>query len=148
MFLTEHPLCRRRQLLPLFKSNLLVSLQSYADGSQYMASHDSLSPPYSNSRLTGRFISNPPPLVFPPPASGRPLCFGCLCLWVECRRLAAWGNASRRLLVYPWCSLPLALCDVAPVVSKWPLTQIICLSLTHSHTQHHWNMQIWTQHRA
>uniref|UniRef100_A0A3Q2QKP6 Transcription factor 4 n=1 Tax=Fundulus heteroclitus TaxID=8078 RepID=A0A3Q2QKP6_FUNHE len=30
---------------------------SYADGSQYMASHDSLSPPYSNSRLTGRLIS-------------------------------------------------------------------------------------------
>uniref|UniRef100_A0A8C6NKW1 Transcription factor 4 n=1 Tax=Nothobranchius furzeri TaxID=105023 RepID=A0A8C6NKW1_NOTFU len=26
---------------------------SYADGSQYMASHDSLSPPYANSRLTG-----------------------------------------------------------------------------------------------
>uniref|UniRef100_A0A671VMD8 Transcription factor 4 n=1 Tax=Sparus aurata TaxID=8175 RepID=A0A671VMD8_SPAAU len=26
---------------------------SYADGSQYMASHDSLSPPYTNSRLTG-----------------------------------------------------------------------------------------------
>ncbi|MED6255793.1 hypothetical protein ATANTOWER_015174 [Ataeniobius toweri] len=26
--------------------------KSYADGSQYMASHDSLSPPYSNSRLT------------------------------------------------------------------------------------------------
>uniref|UniRef100_A0A671VNC2 Transcription factor 4 n=1 Tax=Sparus aurata TaxID=8175 RepID=A0A671VNC2_SPAAU len=25
----------------------------YADGSQYMASHDSLSPPYTNSRLTG-----------------------------------------------------------------------------------------------
>uniref|UniRef100_A0A672GS68 Transcription factor 4 n=1 Tax=Salarias fasciatus TaxID=181472 RepID=A0A672GS68_SALFA len=28
-------------------------LQSYADGSQYMASHDSLSPPYANSRLAG-----------------------------------------------------------------------------------------------
>lgn len=27
--------------------------QSYADGSQYMASHDSLSPPYTNSRVTG-----------------------------------------------------------------------------------------------
>uniref|UniRef100_A0A8C6KPE3 Transcription factor 4 n=1 Tax=Nothobranchius furzeri TaxID=105023 RepID=A0A8C6KPE3_NOTFU len=27
---------------------------SYADGSQYMASHDSLSPPYANSRLTGK----------------------------------------------------------------------------------------------
>uniref|UniRef100_A0A669DMW3 Transcription factor 4 n=1 Tax=Oreochromis niloticus TaxID=8128 RepID=A0A669DMW3_ORENI len=26
---------------------------SYADGSQYMASHDSLSPPYTNSRVTG-----------------------------------------------------------------------------------------------
>uniref|UniRef100_A0A7N6B6U9 Transcription factor 4 n=1 Tax=Anabas testudineus TaxID=64144 RepID=A0A7N6B6U9_ANATE len=26
----------------------------YADGSQYMASHDSLSPPYANSRLTGK----------------------------------------------------------------------------------------------
>uniref|UniRef100_A0A674NZ89 Transcription factor 4 n=1 Tax=Takifugu rubripes TaxID=31033 RepID=A0A674NZ89_TAKRU len=31
----------------------LSSLQNYADGSQYMASHDSLSPPYANSRLTG-----------------------------------------------------------------------------------------------
>uniref|UniRef100_H2MJM9 Transcription factor 4 n=1 Tax=Oryzias latipes TaxID=8090 RepID=H2MJM9_ORYLA len=30
-----------------------LPLQSYADGSQYMASHDSLSPPYTNSRLTG-----------------------------------------------------------------------------------------------
>ncbi|KAM4720063.1 transcription factor 4 isoform 6-T6 [Anableps anableps] len=30
------------------------SSKSYADGSQYMASHDSLSPPYSNSRLTGK----------------------------------------------------------------------------------------------
>uniref|UniRef100_A0A8C6KRR3 Transcription factor 4 n=1 Tax=Nothobranchius furzeri TaxID=105023 RepID=A0A8C6KRR3_NOTFU len=30
-----------------------LSVQSYADGSQYMASHDSLSPPYANSRLTG-----------------------------------------------------------------------------------------------
>uniref|UniRef100_A0A672GS35 Transcription factor 4 n=1 Tax=Salarias fasciatus TaxID=181472 RepID=A0A672GS35_SALFA len=29
-------------------------LQSYADGSQYMASHDSLSPPYANSRLAGK----------------------------------------------------------------------------------------------
>uniref|UniRef100_A0A3B4T7J4 Transcription factor 4 n=1 Tax=Seriola dumerili TaxID=41447 RepID=A0A3B4T7J4_SERDU len=29
------------------------STSSYADGSQYMASHDSLSPPYANSRLTG-----------------------------------------------------------------------------------------------
>ncbi|KAI3361928.1 hypothetical protein L3Q82_012276, partial [Scortum barcoo] len=28
------------------------SSKSYADGSQYMASHDSLSPPYANSRLT------------------------------------------------------------------------------------------------
>ncbi|XP_008291136.1 transcription factor 4-like, partial [Stegastes partitus] len=27
---------------------------SYADGSQYMASHDSLSPPYANSRLAGK----------------------------------------------------------------------------------------------
>uniref|UniRef100_A0A3Q4G576 Transcription factor 4 n=1 Tax=Neolamprologus brichardi TaxID=32507 RepID=A0A3Q4G576_NEOBR len=27
--------------------------QSYADGSQYMTSHDSLSPPYTNSRVTG-----------------------------------------------------------------------------------------------
>lgn len=31
----------------------VFSLQTYADGSQYMASHDSLSPPYTNSRLTG-----------------------------------------------------------------------------------------------
>ncbi|XP_070844672.1 transcription factor 4 isoform X12 [Chaetodon trifascialis] len=30
------------------------SSKSYADGSQYMASHDSLSPPYANSRLTGK----------------------------------------------------------------------------------------------
>uniref|UniRef100_M3ZNN4 Transcription factor 4 n=1 Tax=Xiphophorus maculatus TaxID=8083 RepID=M3ZNN4_XIPMA len=30
---------------------------TYADGSQFMASHDSLSPPYSNSRLTGRLTS-------------------------------------------------------------------------------------------
>ncbi|XP_020563573.1 transcription factor 4 isoform X4 [Oryzias latipes] len=30
------------------------SSKSYADGSQYMASHDSLSPPYTNSRLTGK----------------------------------------------------------------------------------------------
>uniref|UniRef100_A0A7N6AMM0 Transcription factor 4 n=1 Tax=Anabas testudineus TaxID=64144 RepID=A0A7N6AMM0_ANATE len=30
------------------------STSSYADGSQYMASHDSLSPPYANSRLTGK----------------------------------------------------------------------------------------------
>ncbi|XP_044000040.1 LOW QUALITY PROTEIN: transcription factor 4-like [Gambusia affinis] len=30
------------------------SSKSYADGSQFMASHDSLSPPYSNSRLTGK----------------------------------------------------------------------------------------------
>uniref|UniRef100_A0A669DY94 Transcription factor 4 n=1 Tax=Oreochromis niloticus TaxID=8128 RepID=A0A669DY94_ORENI len=30
--------------------------QSYADGSQYMASHDSLSPPYTNSRVTGMSI--------------------------------------------------------------------------------------------
>uniref|UniRef100_A0A3B3BBS3 Transcription factor 4 n=1 Tax=Oryzias melastigma TaxID=30732 RepID=A0A3B3BBS3_ORYME len=30
---------------------------SYADGSQYMASHDSLSPPYTNSRLTGTICS-------------------------------------------------------------------------------------------
>uniref|UniRef100_A0A4W6CM46 Transcription factor 4 n=1 Tax=Lates calcarifer TaxID=8187 RepID=A0A4W6CM46_LATCA len=29
------------------------STSSYADGSQYMASHDSLSPPYANSRLAG-----------------------------------------------------------------------------------------------
>ncbi|XP_030005567.1 transcription factor 4-like, partial [Sphaeramia orbicularis] len=29
------------------------SSKTYADGSQYMASHDSLSPPYANSRLTG-----------------------------------------------------------------------------------------------
>uniref|UniRef100_A0A669CM44 Transcription factor 4 n=1 Tax=Oreochromis niloticus TaxID=8128 RepID=A0A669CM44_ORENI len=29
---------------------------SYADGSQYMASHDSLSPPYTNSRVTGMSI--------------------------------------------------------------------------------------------
>eukprot|EP00066_Takifugu_rubripes_P027480 XP_011616746.1 PREDICTED: transcription factor 4-like isoform X2 [Takifugu rubripes] len=28
--------------------------KNYADGSQYMASHDSLSPPYANSRLTGK----------------------------------------------------------------------------------------------
>ncbi|XP_056874018.1 transcription factor 4-like isoform X5 [Takifugu flavidus] len=28
--------------------------KTYADGSQYMASHDSLSPPYANSRLTGK----------------------------------------------------------------------------------------------
>ncbi|XP_061590602.1 transcription factor 4-like isoform X2 [Cololabis saira] len=28
--------------------------KSYADGSQYMASHDSLSPPYANSRLAGK----------------------------------------------------------------------------------------------
>uniref|UniRef100_A0A3B4GFW5 Transcription factor 4 n=1 Tax=Pundamilia nyererei TaxID=303518 RepID=A0A3B4GFW5_9CICH len=28
--------------------------QSYADGSQYMTSHDSLSPPYTNSRVTGK----------------------------------------------------------------------------------------------
>ncbi|XP_041825814.1 transcription factor 4-like isoform X3 [Melanotaenia boesemani] len=30
------------------------SSKGYADGSQYMASHDSLSPPYANSRLTGK----------------------------------------------------------------------------------------------
>ncbi|XP_037835253.1 transcription factor 4 isoform X5 [Kryptolebias marmoratus] len=30
------------------------SSKSYAEGSQYMASHDSLSPPYANSRLTGK----------------------------------------------------------------------------------------------
>ncbi|XP_072228730.1 transcription factor 4 isoform X3 [Leuresthes tenuis] len=30
------------------------SSKSYADGSQYMASHDSLSPPYTNSRLAGK----------------------------------------------------------------------------------------------
>ncbi|XP_069369767.1 transcription factor 4 isoform X6 [Paralichthys olivaceus] len=30
------------------------SSKSYAEGSQYMASHDSLSPPYTNSRLTGK----------------------------------------------------------------------------------------------
>lgn len=39
-----------------WKQTLTLSrlpLQSYADGSQYMASHDSLSPPYTNSRLTG-----------------------------------------------------------------------------------------------
>ncbi|XP_037547861.1 transcription factor 4 isoform X2 [Nematolebias whitei] len=30
------------------------SSKSYADGSQYMASHDGLSPPYANSRLTGK----------------------------------------------------------------------------------------------
>ncbi|XP_038143094.1 transcription factor 4-like isoform X5 [Cyprinodon tularosa] len=30
------------------------SSKSFADGSQFMTSHDSLSPPYSNSRLTGK----------------------------------------------------------------------------------------------
>uniref|UniRef100_A0A3P8WJG5 Transcription factor 4 n=1 Tax=Cynoglossus semilaevis TaxID=244447 RepID=A0A3P8WJG5_CYNSE len=30
------------------------SSKAYADGSQYMASHDNLSPPYSNSRLAGK----------------------------------------------------------------------------------------------
>ncbi|XP_034565866.1 transcription factor 4-like isoform X1 [Notolabrus celidotus] len=30
------------------------SSKSYAEGSQYMASHDSLSPPYANSRLAGK----------------------------------------------------------------------------------------------
>ncbi|XP_053195657.1 transcription factor 4-like isoform X3 [Scomber japonicus] len=30
------------------------SSKNYADGSQYMASHDSLSPPYANSRLAGK----------------------------------------------------------------------------------------------
>ncbi|XP_077478358.1 transcription factor 4 isoform X2 [Stigmatopora argus] len=30
------------------------SLKSYAEGSQYISSHDSLSPPYTNSRLTGK----------------------------------------------------------------------------------------------
>ncbi|XP_075885384.1 transcription factor 4 isoform X3 [Nelusetta ayraudi] len=30
------------------------SSKNYADGSQYMASHDSLSPPYANSRITGK----------------------------------------------------------------------------------------------
>nr|XP_061800879.1 transcription factor 4-like isoform X1 [Nerophis lumbriciformis] len=30
------------------------SLKSYAEGSQYITSHDSLSPPYANSRLTGK----------------------------------------------------------------------------------------------
>ncbi|KAM6975503.1 transcription factor 4 isoform 2-T2 [Tautogolabrus adspersus] len=30
------------------------SSKSYAEGSQYMASHDSLSPPYTNSRLAGK----------------------------------------------------------------------------------------------
>ncbi|KAK5619155.1 hypothetical protein CRENBAI_024060 [Crenichthys baileyi] len=75
--------------------------KSYADGSQYMASHDSLSPPYSNSRLTGRLISTFHFSFSPLSASDWLLCFGCLCLGVEYRRLAAWRNASRRLLIYP-----------------------------------------------
>ncbi|XP_054882358.1 transcription factor 4-like, partial [Poeciliopsis prolifica] len=50
------------------------SSKSYADGSQFMASHDSLSPPYSNSRLTG---------------ADRMLGFGCLCLRVEKRQPAS-----------------------------------------------------------
>ena len=47
---------RRTQITSLLSDyNLWPCLppQSYADGSQYMASHDSLSPPYTNSRLTG-----------------------------------------------------------------------------------------------
>uniref|UniRef100_A0A8D3CI38 Transcription factor 4 n=1 Tax=Scophthalmus maximus TaxID=52904 RepID=A0A8D3CI38_SCOMX len=38
-------------------SFFFFSPSSYADGSQYMASHDSLSPPYANSRLTGTIHS-------------------------------------------------------------------------------------------
>ncbi|MED6274875.1 hypothetical protein CHARACLAT_020893 [Characodon lateralis] len=75
--------------------------KSYADGSQYMASHDSLSPPYSNTRLTGRLISTFHFSFSPLSASDWLLCFGCLCLRVEYRRLAVWRNASRRLLIYP-----------------------------------------------
>uniref|UniRef100_A0A7N8WWN8 Transcription factor 4 n=1 Tax=Mastacembelus armatus TaxID=205130 RepID=A0A7N8WWN8_9TELE len=42
-----------RKFKIVYPMYLSLSLQSYADGSQYMASHDSLSPPYTNSRLTG-----------------------------------------------------------------------------------------------
>uniref|UniRef100_A0A674MSF9 Transcription factor 4 n=1 Tax=Takifugu rubripes TaxID=31033 RepID=A0A674MSF9_TAKRU len=48
---------RNAHFAPIVNMNVhpdcLSSLQNYADGSQYMASHDSLSPPYANSRLTG-----------------------------------------------------------------------------------------------
>lgn len=38
----------------VIQSHLCLYSQAYADGSQYMASHDNLSPPYSNSRLAGK----------------------------------------------------------------------------------------------
>lgn len=144
-----------------------------------MTSHDSLSPPYTNSRVTGMVQAK---CV----CMGTCICFysftfaihfflaisfrftalsGPDCVRVCLRRIsetlaytggdrssgmqflslsflswpAVWKNARQCVLIYPWCSLPLALFDVAPVVSKWPLTQIICLSpslslpLTQSH---------------
>lgn len=144
-------------------SSSCLLLQSYADGSQYMASHDNLSPPYTNSRLTGNVSVKCLSQLWIHCFVSMQLCV-CVCVWacvprnsatLVCTggdrssgmwflslfllpRPAVWKNARQCVLIYPWCSLPLALSNVAPVVSKWPLTQIICASLffsqSHTHT--------------